>query len=197
MTLPDSALTADVVARLMRDLRHGSNAAKTELVKALYPELRRVAAAKMKRERANHTLQPTAIINELYLELLKIRGLPDREYIDHEERAAFMRLAGKVMDRLLIHHARRLPSRVERVQWDDTNDPSDSDGEALQRVEDALVKLEAIEPRLRAVVEMKVFEGLTSQEIADELGCSPRTVVASWTYARQWLQANWADRMTI
>lgn len=197
MTLPDSALTADVVARLMRDLRHGSNAAKTELVKALYPELRRVAAAKMKRERANHTLQPTAIVNELYLELLKIRGLPDREYIDHEERAAFMRLAGKVMDRLLIHHARRLPSRVERVQWDDTNDPSDSDGEALQRVEDALVKLEAIEPRLRAVVEMKVFEGLTSQEIADELGCSPRTVVASWTYARQWLQANWADRMTI
>src|SRR5687767_7756003 len=162
MTLPDSALTADVVARLMRDLRHGSNAAKTELVKALYPELRRVAAAKMKRERANHTLQPTAIVNELYLELLKIRGLPDREYIDHEERAAFMRLAGKVMDRLLIHHARRLPSRVERVEWDDTDDRSDFDGEALQRVEDALVKLEAIEPRLRAVVEMKVFEGLTS-----------------------------------
>ena len=197
MALPQPALTAETVARLMRDLRHGSDAAKKDLVKVLYPELRRLAAAKMKRERANHTLQPTAIVNELYLELLKIRGLPDREYVDHEERAAFMRLAGKVMDRLLIHHARRLPSRVERLEWDDDTDGrSDSGGEALQRVEDALVKLEAIEPRLRAVVEMKVFEGLTGQEIAQELGCSPRTVVASWTYARQWLQANWADRMT-
>jgi RNA polymerase sigma factor (TIGR02999 family) len=176
----------------MRDLRHGSDAAKKELVKVLYPQLRRVAAAKMKHQRANHTLQPTAMVNELYLELLKIRGLRDREYVDEEERAAFMRLAGKVMDRLLIHHARRLPSRVERVEWDDADDPSDSGGEALQRVEDALVKLEAIEPRLRAVVEMKVFEGLTGEEIARELGCSPRTVVASWTYARQWLQANWA-----
>lgn len=179
----------------MRDLRHGSAAAKKELVKILYPELRRVAAAKMRRERANHTLQPTAIVNELYLELLKIRGLPSREYVDDEERAAFMRLAGKVMDRLLIHHARRLPSRVKRIEWDDAEDPSDSGSEALQRVEDALLKLEVIEPRLRAVVEMKVFEGLTGEEIARELGCSPRTVVASWTYARQWLQANWADRI--
>ena len=192
MTLPHPALTSDMVAQLMRDLRHGSDAAKKELVKILYPELRRVAAAKMKRERANHTLQPTAIVNELYLELLKISGLPSREYVDDQEKAAFMRLAGKVMDRLLIHHARRLPSRVERIEWNDVDDPSDSGGEALQRVEDALVKLEAIDPRLRAVVEMKVFEGLTGEEIARELGCSPRTVVASWTYARQWLQANWA-----
>jgi RNA polymerase sigma factor (sigma-70 family) len=86
---------------------------------------------------------------------------------------------------------------VERVEWDDAEYPFDSGEESLQRVEDALVKLEAIEPRLRAVVEMKVFEGLTGQEIAHELGCSPRTVVASWTYARQWLQANWADRMPV
>jgi RNA polymerase sigma factor (TIGR02999 family) len=189
--LPEPALTSETIAQLMRDLRHGSEAAKKELVKVLYPELRRIAVAKMKRERANHTLQPTAIVNELYLELLKISGLPDREYSDHQERAAFMGLAGKMMDRLLVHHARRLPSRVKRIEWDDADDPFDSGGEALQRVEDALVKLEAIEPRLRAVVEMKVFEGLTGEEIAHELGCSPRTVVASWTYARQWLQANW------
>lgn len=191
--LQEPALTPDMVAQLMRDLRHGSAAAKKELVKILYPELRRLAATKMKRERANHTLQPTAIVNELYLELLKISGLPQRSYVDEQERSAFMRLAGKVMDRLLVHHARRLPSRVERIEWDDGDDPSDSGAEALQRVEDALGKLEAIEPRLRAVVEMKVFEGLTGEEIAHELGCSPRTVVSSWTYARQWLQANWAD----
>lgn len=181
----------------MRDLRQGNQTAKQELVKSLYPELRRIAAHKMKRERANHTLQPTAIVNELYLELLKIRGLPDREYADVEEKAAFMGLAGRLMDRLLIHHARRLPSRVERIGLDDGNDLdlSDSGAEALQRVEDALVKLEAISPRLRAVVEMKVFEGLSGAEIAAQLGCSPRTVVATWTYARQWLLANWAERV--
>ncbi len=189
-------LSAELAAQLMRDLRHGNLAAKQELVKFLYPELRRIAASKMKRERVNHTLQPTAMVNELYLELLKIRGLPEREYVDEQEKAAFMRLAGKVMDRLLIHHARRLSSRVERIELDDADDPSDTGAEALQRVEDALVQLEAIEPRLRAVVEMKVFEGLTGEEIAQQLGCSPRTVVATWTYARQWLQANWADRMT-
>lgn len=195
MGFADPPLTAEAVAQLMRDLRHGSDAAKKELVRVLYPELRRIAAAKMKRERVNHTLQPTAIVNELYLELLKISGLPDRGYVDQEERAAFMKLAGKVMDRLLIHHARRLPSRIEKVEWNDADDALDSGEEALQRVEDALVKLEAIEPRLRAVVEMKVFEGLTGEEIARELGCSPRTVVGDWTYARQWLQVNWADRL--
>jgi RNA polymerase sigma factor (TIGR02999 family) len=188
-------LSADAVARLMRDLRHGNLAAKQELVKFFYPELRRVAASKMKRERVNHTLQPTAIVNEVYLELLRIRGLRDRDYVDDEEKAAFMRLAGKVMDRLLIHHARRLPSQVERIELDDTDGSADSGAEALQRVEDALIKLEAIDPRLRAVVEMKVFEGLTGEEIARQLGCSPRTVVAHWTYARQWLLIHWANRV--
>jgi len=61
-------------------------------------------------------------------------------------------------------------------------------------VEDALAKLEAIDPRVRAVVEMKVFEGMTSQDIAHRLGCSPRTVVACWTFARDWLETRWADR---
>src|SRR5436853_2186852 len=119
MTLPQPALTSETVAHLMRDLRHESDTAKKELVKVLYPELRRVAAYKMKRERLNHTLQPTAIVNELYLELLKIRGLPEREYVDEDEKAAFLRLAGKVMDRLLINHSRRLSSRVERIDEDD------------------------------------------------------------------------------
>ena len=188
-------LSADTVASLMRDLRQGSPAAKRELVKFLYPELRRVAAYKMSRERQNHTLQPTAVVNEVYLELLRIRGLRDRDYVNHEEKAAFMRLAGKVMDRLLIHHARRLPSRVEKVELEETDVPADSGAESLQHVEDALIKLEAIDPRLRTVVEMKVFEGLTGEEIADQLGCSPRTVVAHWAYARQWLLTHWADRV--
>lgn len=192
---PDQlALGADKIARLMRGLRRGSQAAKQELVQLLYPELRRVAARKMQRERANHTLQPTAVVNELYLELLKLRGLENRGYADDEEKAAFMRLAGHVMDRLLIHHARPLARRVERVDLEEISASADSDTEGLQHVEEALAKLEAINPRLRAVVEMKVFQGMTGEEIALQLGCSPRTVVASWTFARDWLQTKWAHR---
>jgi RNA polymerase sigma factor (TIGR02999 family) len=188
------ALNADVVARLMRGLRQGSPSAKQELVQFLYPELRRVAALKMKRERANHTLQPTAVVNELYLELLKVRGLQERGYADEEEKAAFLRLAGQMMDRLLIHHARPLARRVEQVDLEGIDARSASGAEALQHVEDALAKLESIDPRVRAVVEMKVFEGMTNEEIARRLGCSPRTVAACWTFARDWLQTRWADR---
>jgi hypothetical protein len=141
------ALDADAVARLMRGLRQGSQAAKQELVQFLYPELRRLATFKMKRERANHTLQPTAMVNELYLELVKLRGLQDRGYADEEEKAAFLRLAGQMMDRLLIHHARPLARRVERVELEHADAAADSGTEALQSVEDALAKLEAIDAR--------------------------------------------------
>ena len=194
MPADQSELDADAVARLMRALRQGSQAAKQELVQLLYPELRRVAARKMKRERANHTLQPTAMANELYLELLKLRGLQERGYADAEEKAAFLRLAGQMMDRLLVHHARPLARRVERVEIEQAEAGQGSSTDALQRVEDALAKLGAIDPRIRAVVEMKVFEGMTGDEIARRLGCSPRTVAACWTFARDWLQNKWARK---
>jgi RNA polymerase sigma factor (TIGR02999 family) len=195
MSLTERVLGAETVSRLMRDLRYGDQAAKQELVRLLYPELRRIAASKMKHERANHTLQPTAVVNELYLELLKVRGLAERGYADDEEKAAFMGLAGRLMDRLLIHHARRLPNRVQRIELDDSASPADSGAESLRHVEDALIKLEGIDPLLRTVVEMKVFEGLTGEEIAGRLGCSPRTVVTHWAYARQWLLTHWAGRI--
>ncbi len=192
MSAEKPALSADVIARLMRGLRQGSQAAKQELVQVLYPELKRMAALKMKRERVNHTLQPTAVVNELYLELVKLRGLQDRGYADEGEKAAFLKLAGQMMDRLLIHHARPLARRAVRVDLEHFDAPADTGTEALQHVEDALAKLEAIDPRVRAVVEMKVFEGMTGEEIARRLGCSPRTVSACWTFARDWLQTRWA-----
>ena len=192
MAAEEPALSADTIAGLMRGLRQGSHAAKKELVQVLYPELKRVAALKMKRERANHTLQPTAVVNELYMELVKLRGLQDRGYSDEEEKAAFLRLAGQMMDRLLIHHARPLARRMERADLDDIDTGANSGAEALQNVEIALAKLEAIDPQLRAVVEMKVFEGMTGDEIAERLRCSRRTVAACWTFARDWLQTQWA-----
>jgi RNA polymerase sigma factor (TIGR02999 family) len=183
---------ADVVARLMRSLRQGSAEAKRELVAMLFPELRRLAAAKMRRERVNHTLQPTALVSELYLELLKLRRLEDRAYADEQEKAAFLGLAGQMMNRMLIHHARPLARRVERAEIDEAL-PADCGLAALNNVENALTELEKIDPRFRRVVEMKIFEGRTGEEIAQLLSCSPRTVAACWNFARNWLRKEWLE----
>jgi RNA polymerase sigma factor (TIGR02999 family) len=189
---PQTAISPDLIARLMRGLRQGSRDAKRELVATLFPELRRLAALKMKRERVNHTLQPTALVGELYLELLKIRALEDRALADDQEKAAFLGLAGQMMNRLLIHHARPLARRVQRVQIEEES-AIDSGLEALNNVESALNGLEQIDPLFRAVVEMKIFEGCTGDEIAERLQCSPRSVVSYWNFARNWLRKEWAE----
>jgi len=177
----------------MRGLRQGSRDAKRELVATLFPELRRLAALKMKRERVNHTLEPTALVSELYLELLKLRPLEDRNYADDQEKAAFLGLAGEIMNRMLIHHARPLARRVERVEIEEES-AIDSGLAALNSVESALKGLEQINPRFRAVVEMKIFEGCTGEEIAQRLECSPRSVVSYWNFARNWLRKEWAGK---
>src|SRR5438270_9308662 len=182
--------TSDVVARLMDGLRHGDHGAGRELVELFYPELRQLAAAQMKDERSAHTWQPTALVHELYLELIKTKGLKARDYGD-QERAAFFGLAGQMMRRLLIHHARPLYRRVERAEIGAAGDLA-AQGDPLQQVEHVLAQLAAIDPKLRTVVEMKVFEGLTGDEIAERLGCSRRTVANHWNLAREWLQKEWA-----
>jgi RNA polymerase sigma factor (TIGR02999 family) len=174
----------------MHGLRQGDQGAGRELVDLFYRELRRLAAAQMKDERSAHTWQPTALVHELYLELIKTKGLNPRDYGDNE-RAAFFGLAGQMMRRLLIHHARPLYRRVERVEISAAGDLA-AQGDALQQVETVLARLAAIDPRLRTIVEMKVFEGLTGEEIAERIGCSRRTVANYWNVARQWLQKEWA-----
>jgi RNA polymerase sigma factor (TIGR02999 family) len=146
----------------------------------------------MKNERPAHTLQPTALVNELYLELVKLRALGERDYKQEEERAAFLGLAGRIMKRLLVHHARPLSRRVERVEIESAREPGIPSAEPLYQVEDALARLGELDPNLRAVVEMKVFAGLTGDEIAQQLGCSRRTVANHWSFAQHWLQKEWA-----
>jgi RNA polymerase sigma factor (TIGR02999 family) len=180
----------------MGAFRQGDREAGGALADLFYPELRRMAAAKMKGERSGHTLQPTALVHELYLELIKVRGLSSAGVGSDEDRAAFLGLAGHLMKRLLIHHARPLDRRIQRVEIPETA-AADTNPHSLQEVEDALSRLGAVDPRLRTVVEMKVFEGLTGDEIARRLGCSRGTVSNSWSFAQRWLQEEWAgDRGT-
>src|SRR5215469_3960483 len=102
------------IAELMKGLRNGNKEAAGQLVAAFYPELRRMAARRIRSERAPHTWQPTVLVNELYLELLKIRAIKTDE--DRPEREAFLGLAAHIMRRLLIHHARPLHRRAEHVE---------------------------------------------------------------------------------
>jgi len=106
MVCPQMHERPDTVARLMADFRKGDSAAANELIELLYPELRRLAAAKMKGERSGHTWQPTLLVNELYLSLVKIKVLEGSGSGADQEKAAFLGLAGQIMKRLLIHHSR-------------------------------------------------------------------------------------------
>lgn len=172
----------------MGELRAGGENAAARLVELFHPELRRLAAAQMRGERINHTWQPTVLVNELYLELRRIKSLPAAAGGDEEEKAAFLRLSAFLMRRMLIHHARPLAKRVTAVSLTEGMDLPDNGEKSLADIEQLLERLGAIDPVLRAVVEMKVFEGLSREEIAERLGCSVRTVASHWSFAREWLR---------
>src|SRR5262249_24960699 len=104
------------VKGLMNQLRTGSSEAAGKLVEIFYPELRKLASARMQHERLNHTWQPTILVNELYLELTRIKSLPANSHQEREERDAFLGLAAFLMKRLLVHHARPLPKRVRKAE---------------------------------------------------------------------------------
>jgi RNA polymerase sigma factor (TIGR02999 family) len=174
------------IAELMKDLRGGSKEAAGQLVAAFYPELRRMAARRMRSERTPHTWQPTVLVNELYLELLKIRSLNVLE--NKSDRDAFLGLGAHIMRRLLIHHARPLHRQIDQVELSDDLE-LDADGPAeLAWIEALLSRLSKIDPQLRTIVEMRVFDGLSIREIACQLNCAPRTVDRRWSFARKWLE---------
>jgi RNA polymerase sigma factor (TIGR02999 family) len=176
------------VQDLMKRFRLGDGEAAGELVAFFYPELRRLAASRMKGEQANHTWQPTGLVNELYLELLKVKALRASDSDGEAERRAFLGLATHLMRRLLIHHARPLSKRSDKAELDDLPDARMSDSEDLAQVEQALDRLAAVNPNLRTVVELRVFAGLTGKECAARMGVGTATVSRYWDFARQWLE---------
>lgn len=186
------SLPSESITTLMGSFRQGDKEAGAALANLFYPELRRLAAARMQGERSEHTWQPTALVHELYLELVKVKAFGTGGGDPEEERAAFLRLAGHIMKRMLLRHARPLYRGVKKVVADEEALPTIAGEQSLQDVEDALARLAKIDPRLRAVVEMKVFEGMTNEETARQLSCSRTTVATSWNWAQRWLREEWA-----
>jgi RNA polymerase sigma factor (TIGR02999 family) len=179
----------ETVGRLMSALRGGEHDAAGQLVDLLYPELRRLAAVRMARERSDHSFQPTVLVHELYLDLIRMKAFPGGEdNSSSEEKAIFLRLAGRMMERRLIDHARPLSRRLPKVGLTEAELASSGSGEeTLLHIESLLAGLAKINPKFRTVVEFKVFMGMTLEEIARDLGCSSRTTATYWSFARNWL----------
>jgi RNA polymerase sigma factor (TIGR02999 family) len=191
VTVPAS-LQPDTVAQLMASFRNGDHEAAGRLVEIFYPELRRIAAARMRSERPDHTLQPTAVVHQLYLELVKVKALRPASSGGANEKAEFLGLAAYLMKRLLIHHARPLSRQAEKAELPDLSGPYSPTAHSLLEIDDILNRLAAINPALRRVVELRVFEGLTREEIAREMACGTATVARYWSFARNWLEEAFA-----
>jgi RNA polymerase sigma factor (TIGR02999 family) len=165
-----------------------------ELFPLMYNELRRVAGRYLGRERSNHTLQPTALVNEAWLRLQSDRAaaLPGR--------TQGLALAAQAMRRVLVDHGRHQKSqkrggRLPHVELDDLLHAAQTAAvpvEDLLTLESALTRLEAIDPRGAEIVTLRFFSGLSVPEVADHLGVSVSTVELKWTHARAWLRRDLA-----
>jgi RNA polymerase sigma factor (TIGR02999 family) len=174
----------------MAAFRNGDSEAGTRLMELFYPELKRLAAGQLRRESPGHSWQPTVLVNELYLQMVKIKALPERPAESKSDKVVFLSLAGHIMKRLLIHHARLLSSKAQKLPLFEELQAQETDSAA--EVEHLLRRLQSIKPILRSVVEQKVFEGKTADEIAAEIGVSAVTIHRHWQFARHWLKNEWA-----
>jgi RNA polymerase sigma factor (TIGR02999 family) len=159
----------------------------------IYDELRRLAASYMRRERADHTLQATALVHEAYLKLVEQRS------VDWQSRAHFFGVAAQLMRRILVDHARghsrqKRGGEQQKVSLDEAFVFSERQADEIVAVDDSLNVLARIDPRQARVVELRFFGGLSVEEAADVLGISPKTVKREWSVAKAWLYADLKER---
>jgi RNA polymerase sigma factor (TIGR02999 family) len=164
----------------------GEASAFERLVPLVHDELRLLARRYMRRERANHTLEPTALVNEAYLRMIVINR------IDWQNRAHFFGIAARVMRQILVDSARRHRApqrggRMQHVPLDEALLPSAVRHPDLVALDEALKRLEAVHPRKSHVVELRYFGGMKLEEAATVLGLSRDTVKRDWRFAKLWL----------
>ena len=186
MTTPSRSVQE--VTQLLGDWSGGDEGALEKLIPLVQPELHRLAHYYMSRERAGHTLQTTALLNEAYLQLT------DETQPPWQNRTHFMAVAAQLMRRIMVDHARarhalKRGAGAIRVTLDETAWVTEERAEELLALDEALEKLAAFDRRRCEIVEMRYFGGLTVEEIADVLKVHPNTVMRDWRAAKAWLYA--------
>lgn len=179
------------ITQLLQAFQDGDHSAFDRLLAAVYPALRQMARAKMRDQRDGHTLNPTGLVHEAYLRLVRY---PD---VAWEGRAHFFGAAAQTMRRILVDHARAKSADKRRGEHvaivTDENEPAAVPGADVLEIDDALQRLAEERPRWVRVVECRYFAGLSLEETAEALGVSHGTVSNDWRMARAWLQRELAS----
>src|SRR5712692_9921885 len=183
----------DNINQLLADWGNGNQQALEELLPLIYEELRRLAHNFLYRERPGHTLQTTALVHEAYLKLI------DQRDVRWQNRAHFFAIAAQAMRRILIDSARKHAavkrgSGAEKVSLDDAPQISLESDASLLALDEALNALAEIDPEQSRIVELRYFGGLTIEEAAEVMNCSPATIKREWAIARAWLYKAIASR---
>jgi len=174
------------ITRLLDRWRAGDQESASQLMDLVYGELHRIAVHEMRREHGEHTLQPTAVVHEAYLRICR------SDPIDWQDRAHFYAIAAQQLRRVLVDHARRVHSGkrggdVVKLSLWDSDGPAIGIDERILVVDQALGRLEALDPRAAKVVELRFFGGLSAAEAAQALQISVTTLKRDWEFAKTWL----------
>jgi RNA polymerase sigma factor (TIGR02999 family) len=175
------------ITKLLQEWGDGSQSALEELMPLVYHELHRLAHQHMRREKAGHLLQTSALINEAYVRLV------DQPQIRWENRGHFFGIAARLMRRILVDDARtrnfaKRGAGAIQVPLDEATNVGQAQAANVVALDDALKSLEGIDRRQSEIVELRFFGGLSIEETADVLKVSPGTVMRDWTFARAWLR---------
>jgi RNA polymerase sigma factor (TIGR02999 family) len=184
--MADHSQPVGTVTALLQAWAGGDVGARDEALPLVYAELRRCAAGYLRRERADHTLQPTALVHEAYLRLV------GQQRVAWRSRAHFFAVAAQMMRRILVDHARaqqaaKRPDATMRVPLDEHFGSAPVRNCELLELDAALNDLTRIDPRQGQIVELRYFGGLSEDEVAEVLSVSRSTVTREWQTARAWL----------
>jgi len=184
-----SSLTQPQITSMLRAWGAGDNDVSEELIRAVYKELRWRARHQMQRERANHTFQTTALINEAYLKLVEQRS------VKWQNRSQFFGLAAEIMRRILVdyaktRHRRKRGGPAENLRYEDALTMAAPHANVVDVIDldKALNKLAELDPQQVRIVELRYFSGLNVADTAEVLGISPATVKRDWAVAKAWLR---------
>jgi len=174
------------VTSLLNQMADGDQEAAARLIPLVYDELRRIAAARLRHERPDHTLQATALVHEAYMKLA------DQREAKWQNRAQFFGVASQVMRRILVDYARRQKrhrrgGKQQKVALDEVVLVSAERTDELLAVNESLSRLEKLDPRQARIVELRYFAGLTIDEIAEVVGVAAKTVTRELNLAKAWL----------